>query len=420
MKKILYVIHRCWPYMGGAERLFWEWAKSSRDAGYEVTVFTTNAWDIEYFHDKSKTKIDILEEVVDGIRIRRFQIFILPISLQRNLLKKLSSIPLKFFQYVFGYPYILLPGYLWNMLFSKEKYDLLNAGIFPHLFLTYPALQFAKRMKIPCVCTPLIHLGEPHPPYDGADYFLSMKNIELLRSFNMIVTMTQLEKEALIKKGLDGKMINVIGAGVSPKEVLQGNGVRFREKYNIREKIVISIATQTHDKGSHHLVEAMKILWQDGIEATLVLIGQVMNDFDAFWTNQPPWVFERVIVLDYIDEKTKWDALDASSVFVMSSKAESFGIVFLEAWLYKKPVIGAYAGALPEIIQDGKDGFLVPFADIHMLSEYIRLLIHNPPLADAMGHNGRLKVLKQYTWDKSCEKIQSVYKELLSQWKNSK
>jgi len=125
-------------------------------------------------------------------------------------------------------------------------------------------------------------------------------------------------------------------------------------------------------------------------------------------------VYERVIVLDYIDEETKKDALDACSVFVMPSRAESFGIVYLEAWLYKKPVIGAHAGALPEIIQDGKDGFLVPFADIHMISEYIRLLLEYPPLADAMGYNGYQKVLRLYTWDRSCGKIQTLYEELLA------
>jgi glycosyltransferase involved in cell wall biosynthesis len=230
--------------------------------------------------------------------------------------------------------------------------------------------------------------------------------------------MTHLEKEAMIGKGIDEKKIHVIGAGVTPDEVWGGKGARFRERYKIQGKIVLQISTQTHEKGSPHLIEAMKVLWQRGIEATLVLIGQVMNDFDTYFFRQPSWVYEKVIVLDYIDEETKKDALDACSVFVMPSKAESFGIVYLEAWLYKKPVIGAYAGALPEIIQDGKDGFLVPFSDIHMLSEYIRLLLIHPPLADAMGHNGYQKVLRHHTWDRSCGKIQTLYEELFPRTKD--
>jgi glycogen synthase len=411
-RKILYVVHRSWPYLGGAERLFWEWAKSSRDAGYDVTIFTTDVWDIEYFHDQSKRRIEISEEELDGIRIKRFRVVSFPSRIHRGVSRALSNIPLQFCTYAFGYPHIFLPGYLWKMLFMNERFDLVNAGVFPHLFLTYPALQYAKKMKIPSVCTPLVHLGEPHDS-NGTSHFLATRHVELLKRFDKIATMTHLEKEAIAEKGIDEKKIHVIGAGVNPEEVKGGNGARFRKKYGIRGKIVLQISTQTHDKGSPHVIEAMKLLWQRGIEATLVLIGQVMNDFDAYYFRQPSWVYEKTLVLDYIDEETKKDALDACDIFVMPSRADSFGIVYLEAWLYRKPVIGAYAGALPEIIQDGKDGFLVPFTDIHMLSEYIRLLLNYRPLADAMGRNGHQKVTVQYTWGRSCDKIQTLYEELL-------
>jgi glycosyltransferase involved in cell wall biosynthesis len=416
-KKILYVVHRSWPYLGGAERLFWEWAKSSRDAGYDVTLFTTDVWDIEYFHDRSKRRIEISEEEVDGIKIKRFRVVSFPSRIHWGVLRAISNIPLRFCSHAFGYPHIFLPGYLWKMIFMREKFDLVNAGVFPHLFLTYPALQYARRMKIPSVCTPLVHLGEPHDS-NGTSHFLATRHVELLKHFDKIATMTHIEKEAMIGKGIDEKKIHIIGAGVTPDEVRGGKGARFRGKYGIRGKIVLQISTQTHEKGSPHLIEAMKRIWSEGKDVTLVLIGQVMNDFDAHFLRQSPWVYEKVIVLDYVDEETKKDALDACNVFVMPSKAESFGIVYLEAWLYRKPVIGAYAGALPEIIQDGKDGFLVPFADIHMLSEYISLLLNYPALADAMGHNGYQKVLRHYTWDRSCGKIQTLYEELFPRTKD--
>src|SRR5512139_3454942 len=136
---------------------------------------------------------------------------------------------------------------------------------------------------------------------------------------------------------------------------MSGRGQRFRKKYRIQGKMVLQISTQTHDKGSPHLIEAMKQLWQRGMDVSLVLIGQTMNDFDAYFLGQPPWVYEKTLVLDFIDEETKKDALDACDVFVMPSKADSFGVVYLEAWLYKKPVIGVYAGGIPDVITEGKD-----------------------------------------------------------------
>lgn len=411
-KKILYVIHRCWPYLGGAEGLFWEWAKSSRDAGYETTIFTTDVWDIERFHDKSKQRVEVAEEVVEGIRIKRFRVAFFPEALRWGLFNILSGIPGRFFAYSFGYPHILLPGYLWKMSFLNERFDIVNSGVFPHLFLTYPALRYAKRQGVPFVCTPLVHLGEPHA-HDGLQHFFTPMHAALLKDSDRVVAMTQVEKRTMVNKGIPEENISAVGAGVNPSEVMGGRGRRFREKYGIRGKMVLQISTQTHDKGSPHLIEAMKQLWNRGMDVSLVLIGQIMSDFDEYFLGQPPWVYEKTLVLDYIDVETKKDALDACDVFVMPSRADSFGIVYLEAWLYKKPVIGVYAGGVPDVIREGKDGLLVPFADVHMLSEYIRLLLAHPSLARAMGNNGYHKVLNHYTWEESCRKLHVLYDELL-------
>ncbi len=410
-KRILYVIHRFWPYPGGAERLFWEWAKSSRDDGYDVTVFTTDAWDIEYFHDRSKRRIAPSRETAEGISIRRFNILSLPLNLHWTVMGLLSFLPSRYCHYVFGYPHILLPGYLREMAFTKERYDLVNTGVFPHLFLTYPAVRYAERMSVPVVCTPLVHFGEPHSSLPGQA--LSEKQINLLKRCPGVVTMTEIERKAIIAHGIAEDNVHVVGAGVDPEEMAGGRGDRFRERYGVTGQMVLQISTQTHDKGTPHTIEAMKHLWGEGRDVTLVLIGQVMTDFDEYFRQQPPRVYEKTIVLDYVDEQTKKDALDACDVFVMPSKAESFGIVYLEAWLYKKPVIGVWAGGVPDLVSDGKDGFLVPFSDIHMLAEYIRLLLSTPALADAFGTNGYHKVLRHHTWKQSCERLRTVYGDFL-------
>lgn len=410
-KRILYVIHRFWPYPGGAERLFWEWAKSSRDDGYDVTVFTTDAWDIEYFHDRSKRRIASNRETADGISIRRFGIFSLPPKLHWTVTGLLSYLPSRYCDYVFGYPHILLPGYLREMAFTRERYDLVNTGVFPHLFLTYPAVRYAERMSVPVVCTPLAHLGEPHSSPERQA--LPEKQVSLLKRCQRVVTMTEIERQAIMGQGVSEDRVRVVGAGVDPEEVAGGRGDRFRERYGITGRMILQISTQTHDKGSLHTIEAMKHLWGRGADVTLVLIGQVMNDFDEYFRQQPPRVYERTVVLDYVDEQTKKDAIDACDVFVMPSRAESFGIVYLEAWLYRKPVIGVSAGGVPDLVTDGRDGFLVPFADIHMLAEYIRLLLDTPALADAFGTNGYNKVLRHHTWKQSCERLRKVYRDVL-------
>ncbi|GAI34523.1 unnamed protein product, partial [marine sediment metagenome] len=96
-------------------------------------------------------------------------------------------------------------------------------------------------------------------------------------------------------------------------------------------------------------------------------------------------------------------------IFIMASKSESFGLAYSEAWLYKKPVIGAYCSGVMEVIEDGINGFLIPFGDKGMLSEYIVKLLANKDLRDKIGRRGYHKVINNYTWQKRLESFLCFY-----------
>ena len=68
---------------------------------------------------------------------------------------------------------------------------------------------------------------------------------------------------------------------------------------------------------------------------------------------------------------------------------DSFGILYLEVWRYGKLVIGAEAGAIPEVIKEGEDGLLVEFGDVNQLASAIPSLLNNPALYKEMGEAGR-------------------------------
>ncbi|HNT37371.1 MAG TPA: glycosyltransferase family 4 protein, partial [bacterium] len=208
--------------------------------------------------------------------------------------------------------------------------------------------------------------------------------------------------------------ISLGGIGVDPRQVWGGRGDRFRQKYRISSPIVLQLSKQIIDKGSQHTVEAMKLLWSRGCDATLVLAGQVTENFDTYWFKQPAEVLERTVLMDYVTQEEKKDLLDACDVFVMPSKAESFGLVYCEAWLYKKPVIGAFAGGVPALIEDGKDGFLVPYGDAHFLGETILGLLERPALRQALGEVGYRKTLRDYTWEVQYQNVLRVYEYLTS------
>ncbi|MGM0367980.1 MAG: glycosyltransferase family 4 protein [Actinomycetota bacterium] len=411
-RKCLMVIHRFYPFMGGAERLFLRWAQEIEKLGYAVDVFTTNVWDNDFFHYPDRRYVKERTSRLGNINIRRFRISHPPNK--NNLLKLFSKLPSTYLKQVIGLPYIFLPGYCLYMSFIsklKRKYDFIIGGVFPHYYLMYPALMYAKRKKIPFICVPLMHFGQPNSS-ENFELFFNNRSKEILKNSNLILTETGMERESLIKHGFDGNKIETAGIGLDPAKTAGGKGERFREKYNIGEPMVLQISTQTHDKGSHHVVEAMKVLWQQGIEAKLVLIGQILRDFEDYLLGQGPEVFKNTIILNYIAEQEKKDALDACDIFAMASKSESFGLTYPEAWMYRKPVIGAFCSGVMELIEEGINGYLIPFGDKAMLAEYIKKLLDDKNLRKQMGQNGYNKVMEEYTWEKRIKEFNKIIREI--------
>jgi glycosyltransferase involved in cell wall biosynthesis len=121
-----------------------------------------------------------------------------------------------------------------------------------------------------------------------------------------------------------------------------------------------------------------------------------------------------LVDLQYVSEKEKKDAFDACDVFVMPSRSDSYGFVYLEAWSRGKPVIGARIGAIPEVIRDGVDGFLVKFNDATELAQKLLLLLKDEALRKKLGLNGKLRVLEKHDLKITINKIKSVYEQVVS------
>ncbi|HLE80477.1 MAG TPA: glycosyltransferase family 4 protein, partial [Dehalococcoidia bacterium] len=222
------------------------------------------------------------------------------------------------------------------------------------------------------------------------------------------IVRTEIERRSLEGLGVPPRKIVRVPAGACPQET-GGQGQRFRDKHGLQGPIVFSLGALAYDKGSMTLVEAMKLLWSQGVEAHLVMAGPIMDPFRRYYETQPAEVRARCLVPGFIPQEEKADLLDAGNVFVMASRTDSFGMVYLEAWLNRKPVIGAWAGGVPEVISHGEDGFLVRFGDAQELAGRISQLLEEKELARQMGIRGEEKTIAHYTWDEVYEQVLPVY-----------
>jgi glycosyltransferase involved in cell wall biosynthesis len=246
-----------------------------------------------------------------------------------------------------------------------------------------------------------------------SQYYTMRHQLKLVKDSTAVVAQTPAEKRFYEDIGMPANKIIVGGPGVTLSEVEGGDGQRFVTRHGISDPIVLAVGVMSLDKGTVHLVEAIRHLWQEGRKVELVLIGHPLPEFEAFLQQIPARDRDRIRFLGPVDDSEKKDALAAANLFTLASRAESFGIVYLEAWLYGLAVIGAQTWGVSDIIENGQDGLLVPFADVPALALAIEYLLDHPQDAATMGERGRQKVLREHTWDLKCRLILDLYQRLV-------
>ena len=101
----------------------------------------------------------------------------------------------------------------------------------------------------------------------------------------------------------------------------------------------------------------------------------------------------------------------ACEIFALPSKAEGFGLVYLEAMARGKPVIGGAHGGAPEVIEDGVTGYLVPHGDATQLATSIEALLSDPVLAQKMGARGRQRVERDFRFNSFAKALKKILRE---------
>ena len=412
---ILHVTHNYHPVIGGAELMMKHISEGLAKRGHQVTILTSNAPSAEAYVNSRVKTLPSGGEIVNGVVVRRLPLWQLPFPIQTLL----AGIMIVFWRG--GFPFNDLIRILWNgphirglhRQIMEAQADIVVAIPFPFLHI-YRAASAARKKGVPLVVIPCSH------PLD-AFAFENPRHYRLLQSSQAVIANTGYEKEYLISMGVPGEKIHVAGEGVNPEDfdgIAQGD---FRCKYGIddHEKVILFVGRKTAGKGLRALLSAMQSVWQSDPEVKLVIAGSSTEFFQRVIKPRiaqlPEELGRNVINIDDFKESDKPSFYRDCDIFVLPSKIESFGIVFLEAWICGKPVIGCRTGPMTSVVSEGQDGLLVPHDDAEELSKAITRLLADEGLRRKLGHNGREKVLRQYTWDRIVSKVESIYQALVQE-----
>jgi glycosyltransferase involved in cell wall biosynthesis len=270
--------------------------------------------------------------------------------------------------------------------------------------------QHARQQAIPFIATPFHHTGVTGRDSVSRNSTMGHQ-IHMLKDANATHTLTNVEKQALVSHGCEPSRLINVGSGIDPIPALHNKTLDWVESQSDFPYIMF-IGRNSYDKGCIHAMEAMLKLNDDQNHLNLLIVGQPTAELSRFLKkkngNKRPFR-----ILGVVSEEQKHALLEKTLLLLLPSRTDSFGIVILEAWAHCKPVIGARAGGIADVISDGEDGFLVEFGDVDSLAKKIKSLVQDSDLRNALADNGHRKLDEIYNWERVGDLVLSNYQHIL-------
>lgn len=151
-------------------------------------------------------------------------------------------------------------------------------------------------------------------------------------------------------------------------------------------------------KGVDNIIEALPTVLAQYPQVQYFVIGSGSDLGRHRKLAQEKGVAEAVHFLGPVDDAALQHHYQQCDVFVMCSAREGFGIVYLEAMRYGKPVIAANSGGAPEVVKDGETGLIVEYGDLKQTAAAITALCSDSALRKKLGDAGRKRLEKNYTF----------------------
>jgi len=179
----------------------------------------------------------------------------------------------------------------------------------------------------------------------------------------------------------------------------------FNSDGNEGKDFILSVARLHPVKGLRYLVEACDILKERGLQFKCIIVGE-----------GPERESLRALISELkldghvklVGSKTCNELLNYyrhAKVFVLPSVYEAMGVATMEAMACKVPVVATKVWGVPELVEDGVNGFLVPPKDPQKLADAIEILLKDPELCRRFGEEGRRKVEREFNLEKQVKKL---------------
>ncbi|HVA30646.1 MAG TPA: glycosyltransferase family 4 protein [Gaiellaceae bacterium] len=240
----------------------------------------------------------------------------------------------------------------------------------------------------------------------------------LARHTNRLIAVGPEVRDDLVELGVaPPEKFSVIRLGIDLESRILTTDRRaeFRRLFGIPEErfVVGWIGRMTAIKRVPDILAAFKALRERGVDATLCLVGDGPDREAVEVAASELGIIRDTLFVGYQRDVAPYYAF--FDAFLLPSANEGTPVVAIEALAAQRPVVATAVGGVPDVIEEGVDGFLVEVGDVEALAERLERLARDPELRRRMGEAGRARVVPRYRVERLVDDVDALYRELLSE-----
>lgn len=290
-----------------------------------------------------------------------------------------------------------------------------------HYPLNQTVLKIARNLGLPVMGTNhflpqniLRHLPIPAWGTNRADWLLWQTMLNVYRRLDFVTTPTETAAQILRRQNLPVP-VQAVSCGVnlsrfSPRLAGQRNDIFPRYKLDPQKITLLYVGRIDPEKEIDTLIQAVHQLHRTNVQLAIVGQGNYQHSLQTLIKNLG--VEDRVIFTGYVPADDLPILLNNVDIFTMPSKAELQSIATLEAMASAKPILAANACALPELVENGYNGYLFVAGNSQSAAQRMAQLIEERSRWPSMGRASLVKV-QPHTLSNTIKNYETLYYKLL-------
>ena len=241
----------------------------------------------------------------------------------------------------------------------------------------------------------------------------------LARISTVLIAVGPQVRDDLVRLGVaPAEKFRVIRLGIELGERVDADGSKRAETRRVlgvpdRAFLVGWIGRMTPVKNTDEVLRALRLLQDRGVDAWLCMVGDGPDRDRLERLASELGVVRRCLFPGYQSDVARfYSAFDA---LVLTSVNEGTPVSAIESLAAQRPVVATRVGGVPDVVDDGEDGYLVPLGDTEQLADGLERLARDPELRELLGHAGRGRVLERYAVERLVDDVDRLYRELLAE-----